>query len=121
MACRFPTPSGNVQASPRGLNQFDVEFVSRLLAGTDGRAFTRPDWNRAEQAAHATAIEAARHKAANAQRETARTPNPRPSGQVAPADTLTPHQMLVRSDLISYFALGGAVLGLAIGVANCHR
>jgi len=46
-----------------------------------------------------------------------------PSGQStaitpAPAAELTPHQMQVRSDLVSYFALGGAVLGLAIGIMN---
>jgi hypothetical protein len=38
------------------------------------------------------------------------------SGQVAPAVDLTPHQMLVRSDLVSYFALGGTVLGIVLGI-----
>jgi hypothetical protein len=38
------------------------------------------------------------------------------SGQIAPAANLTPHQMLVRSDLVSYFALGGTVLGIVLGV-----
>jgi len=33
-----------------------------------------------------------------------------------PVVDLTPHQMLVRSDLVSYFALGGTVLGIVLGV-----
>jgi hypothetical protein len=43
------------------------------------------------------------------------------SGQAVaatPAVDLTPHQMMVRSDLVSYFALGGALLGLAVGIMN---
>jgi hypothetical protein len=49
-----------------------------------------------------------------------------PSGQTtaitpaAPVD-LTPHQMQVRSDLVSYFALGGTVLGIVLGVMSHSR
>jgi hypothetical protein len=38
------------------------------------------------------------------------------SGQIAPTADLTPHQMLVRSDLVSYFALGGVILGIGLGI-----
>jgi hypothetical protein len=44
------------------------------------------------------------------------SPPVKSSGQVAPAVDLTPHQMLVRSDLVSYFALGGTVLGIVLGI-----
>ena len=113
-----PQPSRTVVVRQEAALMFDGGKAAAAARETAAQEAARA------AARQAAAFEAARKAEIVAAQEAERRAvlvQPRPSGQVAPATDLTPHQMLVRSDLVSYFALGGVILGVGLGIFTSSK